>query len=80
MHFKQRYKIWICSVILGELESFWNSKGFIIIFPNILDAIWRITKVTHFLIPLAITFVNPKIVGSLFSTKNNLTWEEESQN
>ena len=80
MHFKQRYKIWICSVILGELESFLNSKGFIIIFPNILDAIWRITKVRHFLIPLAITFVNPKIVGSLFSTKKNLTWEEESQN
>ena len=34
---KRRYKICICSVILGELESFQNSKGFCIIFPKILD-------------------------------------------
>ena len=42
MHTKQRYKICICSqnsVILGELESFRNYKGFSIIFPKILDAI-----------------------------------------
>jgi len=28
MHSKRRYKICTCSVILGELESFWNYKGF----------------------------------------------------
>ena len=39
MHSKRRYKICICSVILGELESFRNYKGFSIIFPKILDAI-----------------------------------------
>ena len=36
MHSKRRYKICICLVILGELESF---IGFNIIFPKILDAI-----------------------------------------
>ena len=34
---KQRYKICICSVNLGQLGSFRNYKGFSIIFPNILD-------------------------------------------
>ena len=42
MHFKQRYKICIRSVIQGELESVRNYKGFSIIFPKIFDAIWRI--------------------------------------
>ena len=38
MHCKHTcYKICICSVILGELESFWNYKGFIIVFPKILQ-------------------------------------------
>ena len=39
MHSKRAYKICTCSVILGQLESRWNYKGFIIIFPKILDAI-----------------------------------------
>ena len=40
MHFiKQRYKISICSVIQGELESFRNDKGFSFIFPKILNGI-----------------------------------------
>ena len=39
MHSKRRYKICICSVILGELESFRNYKGLSIIFPKILDEI-----------------------------------------
>ena len=39
MYSEWRYKKFICSVILGELESFRNSKGFSIIFPKILDAI-----------------------------------------
>ena len=81
IYFKWRYKICICSVILGQPESFrnydlWkNYKGLSIIFPKILDAIWRITKVRHFLITLSILFLNPKIVGFLFSHKNSLTWE-----
>ena len=40
MHSKRRYKICICSGILGELdESFRNYKSFGIIFTKILDAI-----------------------------------------
>ena len=37
-HSRRRFKIVICSVILDELESFRNYKGFSIIFPKILDA------------------------------------------
>ena len=48
MHSKRRYKICICSVILGELESFRNHKGFSIMFPKHIDAIQRITKVRIF--------------------------------
>ena len=39
MHSKRRYEIYICSVILGELESFRNNKDFSSVFPKILDAI-----------------------------------------
>ena len=38
----------------------WNYKGFITIFPKILGAIYCITKVRSLLIPLSITFFNPK--------------------
>ena len=34
MHSKRCYKICICSVILGELESFRNYKGFTYYFPE----------------------------------------------
>ena len=49
------------TLFLGELESFRYYKGLSIIFPKNFDAIGRITKVRHFLIPLSITFLNPKI-------------------
>ena len=39
MHSKRRYKISICSVTLGELESCRNDNGLSIIFPKILDEI-----------------------------------------
>ena len=68
MHFERRYKICICSVILGELEYFRSYKGFGIIFPEIFYANWRITKVRNIFIPLSITFFNPKMLGYLFPT------------
>ena len=71
MHSKRRYKICICSVILAEVESF---SGFSIIFPKILHAISRFTKVTIFLFPLSVIFLKAKILGFLFSTKNSPTW------
>ena len=69
MHSKRRYKICICSVILGELEPFRNYKGFSDIFPKILDAVERFTIVRIFLTPLSITFWNPKILGFFFLQK-----------
>ena len=46
MHSKRRYKICTCSVILWELESFRNYKGFSIIFP--LDEINVLRKTEFF--------------------------------
>ena len=74
MHSKRRYKIFICSVVLGQLESFRNYKGFGIIFPKILGAILSFTKMRRFQILLFVAFSNPKILGFPFSTKNSLTW------
>ena len=65
MHSKRSYKICICSVIQGELETFRNNKGFSIIFPRIVDANYRFAKMRIFLIPLSITFFNQKILGFL---------------
>ena len=70
IYYKPRYKIRICSVILGELEAFRHYKGLIcVILREILDAIKRFTKVRIFLIPLSITFLNPKMLGLLFLRK-----------
>ena len=71
MHSKRRYKICICSVILGELESFRNYKGLSIIFSKILDAILSFTEVRIFLIRLSIAFSNPKVLLLLFLRKLN---------
>ena len=68
-HSKRRYKICICSVVLGQLESFRNNKGFGIIFPKILDAILSFTKKRLFLILLSAAFSSPKILGFLFLRK-----------
>ena len=75
MNSMRRYKICICSVILGELESFRNYKGLSIIFSKILDAILSFTKMRIFLIPLSIAFSNPKVLGFLFLRKITFsTW------
>ena len=58
-------KICICWFILGKLESFRNYKGFSIIFRKILDAMTYYASY-NFLIPLSITFLNPKSLGFLF--------------
>ena len=77
MHSKRHYKTCICSVILGEFESFQNYKGFGIIFSKKLRCNQCITKVRIFLSPLSITFLKLKILGFLFSTKNSLTRRSE---
>ena len=73
MHSTRRYKICICSVIPGALESSRNCKGFSIIFPKILDAIGRITKVRNFLISLSIAFLSPKIFNTGIKKIQNWT-------
>ena len=49
MHSKWGYKICICSVILGKLESFWDYKGSSSIFPKILDVHLRMYNSNGFL-------------------------------
>ena len=73
IHYKRRCKICICSVTLGDFRNF---KVFSIIFAKILDAIYRFTKVRVFLIPISITFLNPKILGFLFLRKNKVKCEK----
>ena len=66
---KRRFKIIICSVFQGNLNLTWIFriyKASSNIFPNILGAIWRISKVRHFLIPLSIAFLNGKKFRSPF--------------
>ena len=54
----------------GELESFSKLHGLQYYFSeNSSFNFWRITKVRIFLIPLSITFLNPKISGFLFLRK-----------
>ena len=74
MYFKRRYKICICSVILGQLESFGNYKGFGIIFPKILDAIESFTKVASHRI-----FESERL-GFLLLRENSLIWGVKSRN
>ena len=71
IHSRRRYKICIRWVILRELESFRDYKGFSIIFPKILEAIWRFTRAIIFLIPLhlSLTFLDSKVLGFLFLQK-----------
>ena len=52
-----------------EFEALRNDKGCSVICPKILDAIERFTKVWVSLIPLFITFLNPKILGFIFLQK-----------
>ena len=74
IHSKRRYKTCICSVVLGQLESFRNYKGLRIIFPKNLDAILSFTKVRIFLIPLSIAFLESEHFRFPFSTNKRLTW------
>ena len=67
MHPNQRYKICICSVILGELKcQYYFRENF--------RCNLAVYESEIFLIPLSITFLNPTILGFLFPTKNSLTW------
>ena len=49
--------------------QFRNYKGLSYYLTKIFDEIWRITKVSHFLISLSTTFLNPKIQVCFFLRK-----------
>ena len=70
MHFKRRYKICICSVILGELESYRNYKGFSISitdFPENSRCNLTYHESEDFSYSLSTgTLLNPKILVFLF--------------
>ena len=67
MHSKRRYKICICSVIIGELESFRNY------FPENFRCNFTYYESENFSVPSLLAFLNSKIEGFLFSTKKSLT-------
>ena len=73
MHSRRRYKSFICSVILGELESFGNYKGFSISFPKILGAIQDLPKLIFSDCSLR-HILESENLRLPFSTKNNVTW------
>ena len=65
MHSKRRYKVCICSVILGQLESFRNYKGFCVI---------KLHEGQHFSdSSLHQMFESEKFRFFFLSTKNSLT-------
>ena len=43
MNSKAPYNICVCSVILGQNEPFRKNKGFSMIFPKFLEAIYSLT-------------------------------------
>ena len=68
----------ICSVILGDFQSFRNYKGFSIIFPKMLDVVC-FSNERIFLTPTPITFLNPKILGFFFYEKQHYLGSEMSE-
>ena len=63
---KWRYNICICSVILGQLESFRNYKGLSIIFQEQFRYNFKVYERSAKIIFLYMAFLNPKILGFLF--------------
>ena len=83
MNSEWRNKIWICSVILGELESFLNNvyKGLSIIFPKTLDAILSFTKERIFLPDSSLQHIlNQEILDLLFRRKIALLEDWNAKN
>ena len=63
---KWRYNICICSVILGQLESFRNYQGLSIIFQEQFRYNFKVYERSAKIIFLYMAFLNPKILGFLF--------------
>ena len=67
MHSKWRYKICICLVILGQLKSLRNYKGFSIIFPLKFSTQLNVLRKSESSSYSSLhQFLNPKMLGFLF--------------
>ena len=80
MDSKRRYKICICSVILEELESFLNYKGWSNIFLKILDENWMYYESETFSDTKRHHIFESANLRFLLSSKNSLTWEVRCEN
>ena len=79
MHSKWRYKICICSFILGE-ESFRNCKGFSFIIPKSLEfTVLPFYESENFSDSPLRHFVKSENIRFPFATKNSLTWGVKSE-
>ena len=80
-HCKWRYKICICSVILGELESFRNYiRSWVLFSRKCLMQFDVLRKWNNLGFASPSHFWIKKTLGFLFSTKNSLTWEVKYEN
>ena len=73
------YKICICSVMLGELKSFRNYKGFSIILQKMSRCNLTYYESERFSDSPHHSIFESEILGSLFSTKNSLTSENRRE-
>lgn len=76
MHSNWRYKIRICLVILGQVDSVLKLQGpqYFFIFPKLFRYNFYVFGDENFSIPLSI-----ENFRFSFSTKNSLTWGVESE-
>ena len=73
MHSKRRYKICICSVVQGQLESFRNYKG-LLLFSRKFRCNFKFYKSDNFSDSSLNPIFESENIRVPFSTKNRLTW------
>ena len=74
MHSKRRYKSCICSVVLGQLESFRNHLGPQYYFPENFRCNFRFYESEYFSNSCLHRIFESENFRFPFSTKNRLTW------
>ena len=74
MHSKRRYKIFICSVILGEPKSFRNLQGLQYYFPENFRCNLTSHESENFSDPSLHHILESENLRFPFSMKNSVTW------
>ena len=80
MHSKRRYKSCICSVVLGQLESFRNHLGPQYYFPENFRCNFRFYESENFSDSSLHRIFESENFRFPFSTKNRLTWGLKCEN